>query len=198
MIQSSVLVLNRSYMPVHITSLKHALCLVYRGLAKVVDEQYGLHDFKSWSELSVSVHQEKIGLVNKAIRIPRVVLLHFYDRMPSRPVRFSRINVYLRDRHTCQYCGKHFATIGLNLDHVIPLSQGGKTTWENVVCSCIPCNLKKGGHSPEQAGMKLVKHPVKPQWSLLFRLFSGHTRYDEWKPFLNMVDFSYWNVELQD
>lgn len=198
MLSSNVLVLNRSFMPIHITSLRHALCLLYRGLAKVVDRQYELFDFESWSELSVAAHEESLGLVHRAIRIPRVVLLHYYDRIPRRPVRFSRLNVYLRDHNTCQYCGRPCRRQELNLDHVIPVSQGGKTDWENVVCSCVSCNIKKGGRLADQAGMNLLRKPVKPNWSLLFRLLSKPVHYDEWKPFLNMVDFSYWNVELKD
>lgn len=198
MLNAPVLVLNRSYIPIHITSLKRALCLVYQGVAKIVDSQYALFDFQSWSELSVAVHEPSIGMINKMIRVPRVILLHFFDRVPQKPVRFSRINIYFRDSHTCQYCGIRRPKAGLNLDHVIPVSQGGKTTWKNVVCSCIECNLRKGGRRPEQARMKLIKQPAKPQWSLLFRLYSGPIRFDEWKPFLNMVDFSYWNVELKD
>ena len=124
-------------MPVHITTLRHALCLLYRGMAKVVDKQYDLFDFESWAALSVAVNDEKVGLVDKAIRVPRVILLHFYDRVPHRPVRFSRLNVYFRDQNTCQYCGKHYSRLDLNLDHVIPVSLGGKTNWDNVVCSCV-------------------------------------------------------------
>lgn len=198
MLSSNVLVLNRSFMPVHITTLRHALCLLYRGLAKVVDKQYDLFDFESWTALSVAVHDEKIGLVDKAIRVPRVILLHFYDKVPHRPVRFSRLNVYFRDQNTCQYCGKKFSRLDLNLDHVIPVSRGGKTNWDNVVCSCVACNIRKGGRAPEQAGMRLLKAPAKPHWSVFFRLLSKPAHYAEWKPFLNMIDFSYWNLELKD
>lgn len=185
-------------MPVHITSLRHALCLLYRGMAKVVDRQYDLFDFESWAALSVAIHEEKIGLVGRAIRVPRVILLHFYDRIPHRPVRFSRLNVYFRDQNICQYCGRRFNRQDLNLDHVVPVSLGGKTNWDNVVCSCMACNIKKGGRLPEQAGMTLLKSPNKPHWSLFFRLLSKPAHYEEWKPFLNMVDFSYWNLELKD
>lgn len=198
MLSSNVLVLNKSYLPVHITSVKRALCLLYRGLAKVVDKQYELFDFQSWSHLSSQIEGEKIGLVHGGLIVPRVILLHFYDRLPRRQVRFSRLNVYLRDDHTCQYCGKKRKRAELNLDHVTPISLGGKTEWENVVCSCIECNITKGGRLPEQAGMGLFKKPTKPDWSHFFRLMTKPTYYIEWKPFLNMVDFSYWNVELKD
>lgn len=198
MIHSQVLVLNRSFMPVHVTSLRHALCLLYRGLAKVVDRSYELYTFEDWHDLSVSSGDESIGLINRSMRVPRVILLHFYDKTPKNTLKFSRLNVYLRDKNTCQYCGKHFPKTDLNLDHVIPVSLGGKTTWTNVVCSCISCNLKKGGRVPRDAGMKLIRKPAMPQWSFLFKLLSKSVFYDDWKPFLNVVDFSYWNVELKD
>lgn len=198
MLSSNVLVLNRSFMPIHITSVRRALCLLYRGLAKVVDRQYELFDFESWAALSVAVHEEKIGMINGAIRVPRVILLHFYDRLPRRPVKFSRLNIYLRDENTCQYCGKRYSRSELNLDHIVPVSLGGKTDWENVVCSCTRCNIKKGGRLPDAAGMTLLKKPTKPHWSFFFRLLTKPVHYEEWKPFLSMVDFSYWNVELRD
>lgn len=185
-------------MPVHVTSLRHALCMLYRGIAKVVDHQYELFDFESWAELSVAAREERIGFVNGVMRVPRVILLQMYDRSPKRPVRFSRLNVYLRDQNRCQYCGNIFHRGDLNLDHVVPVSLGGKTNWENVVCSCIPCNLKKGGRVPEQAGMKLVRRPTKPPWTFFFAFMSKPAYYDQWKPFLTMVDYSYWNVELKD
>lgn len=198
MLSSNVLVLNRSFMPVHITTVRHALCLLFKGVAKAVHDQYVLYDFESWQQLSARTHSEHVGLVSRSIRVPRVILLCVYDHVPNRQVRFSRINIYLRDQHTCQYCGQRFIKSELNLDHVVPVSLGGKTTWENVVCSCIKCNIKKGGRLPMQAGMKLLKKPMVPHWSWLFRLLSKPVCYAEWKPFLNMVDFSYWNVELKD
>ena len=121
-------------MPIHITSVRRACSLLYQGIARAVDEQYQTFDFESWAALSATVHDDTIGLVNRALRVPRVILLVGYDRIPKRHVRFSRFNVYARDRNTCQYCGQVFARGDLNLDHVIPRSQGGTSTWENVVC----------------------------------------------------------------
>jgi len=172
--------------------------MLYRGIAKAVDHQYELFDFESWTELSVAAHEEHVGMVGKAIRVPRVVLLHFYDRIPKRNIRFSRLHVYMRDHNTCQYCGTRYHRAELNLDHVIPLSLGGKTDWDNVVCSCINCNIKKGGRGPEHAGMQLIKPPSKPHWTMFLGFLAKPTSYDEWRPYLSMVDFSYWNVELKD
>ena len=132
-LNTKVLVLNRSYFPVHITSVRRAFSLLYQGIAKAVDQQYRTFDYESWSALSATVHDETIGLIGRAIRVPRVILLVSYDRVPRRQVRFSRFNVFARDKNTCQYCGRRFSRSELNLDHVIPRSQGGLSTWANIV-----------------------------------------------------------------
>ncbi|GIW45811.1 MAG: restriction endonuclease [Candidatus Binatia bacterium] len=197
-LNSKVLVLNRSFLPVHITSVRRAFCLLYQGLAHAVDQEYRTFDFESWAQLSASVHDERIGLVDRVIRVPRVILLVAFDRVPKRRVRFSRFNIYSRDRNTCQYCGKVFPRSELNLDHVVPRSRGGKSTWENVVCSCHECNRRKGGRTPEEAGMKLLRPPRRPEWTPFMLETFNPRRYREWIPFLSLVDASYWNVELED
>ena len=111
-------------------------------------------------------------------------------------MRFSRHNIYMRDDNTCQYCGRRLPRAELNLDHVVPRSHGGGTSWENVVCSCIPCNLRKANRTPEQAGMELRKRPVRPKWNPGFRpTGKGHS---SWLPFLTFLDASYWNTELRE
>lgn len=197
-LDSRVLVLNRSYLPIHVTSVRRAFALLYQGVARAVNEEYRTFDFDSWADLSTAVHGESIGMVGRMIRVPRVILLVTYDRMPKRHVRFSRFNIYARDRSTCQYCGIHFPRGDLNLDHVIPRSQGGQSTWENVVCSCLGCNRRKGGFTPEQAGMKLLRAPRHPEWTpFVLEVFSSD-RYAVWAQFMSTVDASYWNTELQD
>ncbi len=195
--QTRVLVLNRSFVPIEVTSVRRAFCMVYAGVARVVDRQYQTFDFESWCALSVAAHDESIGTVGRLIRVPRVVLLQTYDRLPKKQIRFSRYNIFARDRSTCQYCGRKYAKSELNLDHVIPRALGGKTIWENIVCSCVNCNRKKGGRTPAQAGLKLVKAPGRPHWTQVLNLSSKHASYRDWLPFLNVVDFSYWNVELE-
>ncbi|MBW2295978.1 MAG: HNH endonuclease, partial [Deltaproteobacteria bacterium] len=103
-------------------------------------------------------------------------------------VRFSRANILSRDTLTCQYCQSMPPRSQLNLDHVIPRSQGGKTTWENVVCCCIPCNRRKGGRTPEQAGVKLRRIPRRPRWSPLMSVMPHGVRYREWRPFLSQIE----------
>jgi len=198
MLNSAVLVLNRNYQPVHVTSVKRALSLLYLGVAKAIDAQYRLYEFEDWAALSASAPHDSIHTIDRRIRVPRVVVLSAYEYLPKGRVRFSRLNIYARDHDTCQYCARQLPRSELNLDHVVPRSQGGKTSWENVVCSCVPCNLKKGGRTPEQAGMKLLRVPTRPRWTPFFRGASRRVTYREWLPFLRLEDASYWNVELLD
>ena len=104
-LNTKVLVLNRSYLPVHVTSVKRAFALLYQGVARVVDDQYRTFDFDSWRDLAIDVHHERLGVVGGFIRVPRVLLLTAYERIPKRHVRFSRFNIFARDNNTCQYCG---------------------------------------------------------------------------------------------
>lgn len=191
-----VLVLNRGYQPVAVTGVERAFGLLYSGAAKALDEQYQTFDYESWVELGTEQGDDIIHTVKQALKVPRVVVLQTFDKLPRTKIRFSRQNVYARDGFTCQYCAQEFPRSKLNLDHVIPRTQGGRTRWENIVCSCIECNLTKGGRTPEQAGMKLVRRPGRPQWtSVLPR--KGRV-YKEWLPFIDTASAAYWNTELQD
>jgi len=196
MLETGVLVLNRVYQPVHVTSVRRAFALLYQGAAKAIDEEFRLFDFESWSALAVAVHQDAVGTVSRRIRVPRVIVLMVYARMPKTRIRFSRFNIYARDENTCQYCGVRLPRAELNLDHVVPRSRGGATNWENVVCSCVPCNLRKGGRTPEEARMRLLRAPTRPRWTPLFRSATRRAFYREWRPFLSLADAAYWNAEL--
>lgn len=196
MMNSNVLVLNRSYLPIHVTSVRRAFSLIYQDAARAIDEQYQTFDFESWRELASEREGDRIGTARGAILVPRVIVLLAFDRIPKRHVRFSRLNIFARDDFTCQYCAKRGPRSELNLDHVIPRALGGRSTWDNVVCSCLDCNRRKGGRTPRQAGMKLATRPAKPRWTPLSNLVASRVRYKEWKPFLNIVDASYWNTEL--
>ena len=191
-LNEKVLVLNRSYLPVHITSVRRAISLLYQDAARAVDEEYRTFDFLGWSDLDVGGGAPALGLVNGRIRAPRVVQLLRYDRVPKRAVRFSRYNIYVRDRHSCQYCGRQLARQELNLDHVIPRSHGGESTWDNVVCSCHRCNRVKGGRTPEGAGMDLLRRPFRPAWSPLLVEGFNPKRYKEWLPFLSPIGGASW------
>ncbi|MDX1650246.1 MAG: HNH endonuclease [Myxococcota bacterium] len=198
MLNSSVLVLNRSYLPIHVTSVRRAFSLLYQGIARVVDEKYQTFDFESWRQLAVARDADAIGTSSGPIRVPRVIVLVAFDRLPRRHVRFSRINIMARDNFQCQYCGTKPARAELNLDHVVPRALGGRSTWLNVVTSCVDCNRRKGGRTPRQAGMKLRMRPARPRWTPLMNLMLSSVRYKEWRPFLSVVDASYWNVELAE
>ena len=193
-LNTKVLVLNRAYLPVHITSVRRAMALLYQDIARAVDDQYRTFDFASWADLAAE--EDAIGLVGRAIRVPRVILLVAYDRVPRRYVRFSRFNIFARDQNLCQYCGRQFPRSELNLDHVVPRSKGGKSVWKNVVCSCLRCNRLKGGHRPAEAGMRLIRQPFRPQWTPFMTETFSLRRYKEWLPFLSAVDAAYWNTEL--
>lgn len=197
MLDTGVLVLNRLYQPVHVTTVRRAFTLLYQGAARAIDEQFQLFDFPSWSALAAA-GEEAVGTVGRRVRVPRVIVLLAYDRLPRARVRFSRFNIYARDDSTCQYCGRRFRRAELNLDHVLPRAQGGATSWENVVCSCVACNLRKGGRTPEQAGMRLLRAPVRPRWTPVFRTAARRALYREWRPFLSLADVAYWNAELLD
>lgn len=199
----NVLVLNRLYMAVRVVTVRRAFSLLLRNLAEVVSvEQAGYlsYDIHSWIELSqLKAQYERenndfVKTVRFEIAVPRIVRLLSYDRLPRQDVKLNRRNIYARDHSTCQYCGKKFPTQELSLDHVVPRSLGGKTTWDNLVCSCVYCNAKKGGRTPHQAHMHLHKLPVKPKRNPVINLRLGSDKYSSWKHFL---DHAYWSVELK-
>ncbi len=190
MLNSTVLVLNRSYLPIHVTSARRAFALIYRDAARVVNEDYETFDFDGWRRRRVSAGGAAVGTPSGSIGVPRVILLPGFDRVPKRHIRYSRINVFARDKFTCQYCGDRPHRSQLNLDHVIPRSLGGRTTWENVVCSCVVCNRRKGGRTPQQARLRLIRAPSKPRWTPLMNHIGLSVRYNEWRPFLSIVEKS--------
>lgn len=187
MLASPVLVLNRSYLPVSVTNVRRALVLLYQGHARALCEQYRDYEFSDWLCLKVERHHDTLGLIDRRVRVPRILRLQSYDRLPSRKIRFSRQNVFLRDNHICQYCGVPQPKTRLNLDHVIPRSRGGMTNWENVVCCCLDCNHRKGGCLPHEAGMQLKHRPSKPDWIPLLDRLGRSIHFQEWKPFLPML-----------
>ena len=198
MLNSNVLVLNRSFLPIHITTVRRAFSLIYQDVARPVNGEYETFDFASWQRLDVHPSGDVVGTSSGPIRVPRVIVLRGYDRIPRRHVRYSRINVFARDKYTCQYCGLSPHRSQLNLDHVVPRSLGGKTTWENVVCSCVDCNRRKGGRTPEQARLRLRRAPERPRWTPLVNLVSANARYEEWGPFLSIVDTSQRPATVKD
>lgn len=195
-----VLVLNRLWQAVNTCSVRRALTLLFQGHAQVVrndaENNFHTHDFGSWRELSLTEPEhEMIRTISVNIRIPQVIVLMMFDRLPKKEVKFTRHNVFERDRNTCQYCGEIFERKDLNLDHVFPRDRGGQTTWENIVCSCIPCNSRKGNRLPHEAGMHLLRKPKRPKWRPFVNISFPSPHHESWKHF---IDFAYWNVELGD
>jgi hypothetical protein len=199
----SVLVLNKHYMAIRIVGARRAFSLLFRDLAEVISleqGQYSNYNFQSWCEVSRFRRRfepdgyDWISTVNFYVAVPRIIRLLFYDRLPPTDVKFNRRNIFARDKNRCQYCGKRYPTSELSLDHVIPRTMGGKSIWENVVCACADCNIKKGGRMPQQAGLALIRKPVKPRHNPLIHVHLGQQRYRSWQQFL---DHAYWSVELK-
>lgn len=195
-----VLVLNRLWQAVNVCSARRALTLLFEGHAQVVfndsDGSFQTYNFNQWQDFSQQQpHPESIHTVSFKIRVPRIILLAFFDRFPKKEVKFTRHNIFERDRNTCQYCGRLFERKDLNLDHVVPRDRGGPTTWENIVCSCIRCNTRKSNRTPNEAGMHLIRKPKRPKWRPFIQVNFTLGCPDSWKHFL---DLAYWNVELGD
>jgi len=202
-LNASVLVLNRQYMAVHVVSVRRAFGLLLNQLAEVIhfeDGQFANYDFQSWREISELKCQYKepdedwVRSVNFEVCVPRVLRLLYYDRLPKQRVRLNRRNIFARDANVCQYCGKRFPTTELSLDHILPTCLGGDTSWENLVCACVKCNVRKGGRTPKQAGMKLIRKPIMPKRSPMLTIKLGNPKYASWKTF---VDSAYWSVDLK-
>jgi 5-methylcytosine-specific restriction endonuclease McrA len=222
-LQRPALVLNRNWQPVNVATVARALVLLWNESARVVDPaDYQLYTWADWSKLRPRAGEDSIQAVRFRLRVPEVVALNGYDRMPVAHVTFSRRNIFKRDHYTCQYCGRQgrshlraavcaFGTVPmrttvheqdrlrrqpgseeLTLDHVVPRAQGGVSNWENCVLACMACNKRKADRTPEQVSMKLRKRPVRPTWK---PLYADHSvRIESWSKF---VSEAYWNVELE-
>lgn len=207
-LSANVLVLNKFYQAIRVINVRRAFCMLAREMAEVVhietsDKGQSIWqnlDLTEWTELSQLKREfepdgfDWINTVRMQIAVPKIIRLLGYDKLPRQEVKFNRRNIFARDSNKCQYCGKKFSTQDLSLDHVVPRSQNGKSTWDNIVCCCIKCNVKKGGRTPEQAHMHLITKPVKPKRSPVISVKLADERYRSWKQFL---DEAYWTVELK-
>ncbi|QDU32213.1 CRISPR-associated endonuclease Cas9 [Poriferisphaera corsica] len=205
-LNSHVLVLNKLWMAVRVIDARRAFSLVVRDLAEVIrvdNNTYTGHDFDSWTEIAqlrdeyddfATHYYEWVRTVRMEIAVPKVIRLLGYDRVPKQDVKLNRRNIFARDHNRCQYCGYQFPTSELSLDHILPRSQGGGSSWTNLVCCCVACNTKKGGRTPQQAHMKLITKPIKPKNHPVISVRLGHEKYQSWKQFL---DHAYWSVELK-
>ena len=178
------LVLNKHWAPIRVCSVRRALTLVFKNLANVIaTENYGLHDFSSWVSRGVDEDCPHIRTVGRRIPVPEVIVLHRYDRYIQPRVVFSRRNLYRRDRYTCQYCAKRYPSERLSIDHVVPRSQGGGSSWTNCVVACTRCNARKGNRSPEKVGMRTLQPPREPPPHMAFTLQWGE-RKPSWEHFV--------------
>jgi 5-methylcytosine-specific restriction endonuclease McrA len=169
-----VLLLNISYEPLKIINWKKAITMLCLGKVEVIEE-----------------YTKDIHSISFTIKLPAVVRLLKVVKRNRSPVKFSRQNIYARDRYKCQYCGGKFQAEDLTYDHILPRSRGGKTEWENIVTCCMKCNRKKGGRTPREASMKLIRAPVRPTWVPAVRLTIGFREVPHsWR------DYLYWHVEL--
>jgi 5-methylcytosine-specific restriction endonuclease McrA len=192
-LERPTLVLNRNWQPVNVATVARSLVMLWNESARVVDpHDYQQYTWADWSQLEPRTGELFIQAISQRLRVPEVVTLTTYDRLPNASVAFSRRNVFKRDHYTCQYCGVQPGSEELSIDHVIPRSQGGTSTWENCVLACVACNKRKSDRSLREAGMKLRKLPVHPEWK---PLYAAHPmRMESWTKFISEA---YWNVELE-
>jgi len=143
----SVLLLNASFEPLNVIGWQRAIKLVVLDKAEVVE-----------------VSDRHVRTVTRQVPVPSVVRLTTFVRFKRREAKFSRRNIYTRDGHRCQYCGLRLPAGELTCDHVVPRSRGGRTEWSNIVTCCVPCNRRKGGRTPSEAGVRLIRSPAQPTW----------------------------------
>jgi 5-methylcytosine-specific restriction endonuclease McrA len=170
------LLLNATYEPLKVVHWQKAITLWCQGKVEII-----------------ASHDREIRAVSFSVKLPSVIRLLRYVRIKKRfdYVPFSRANIYARDGYTCQYCAHKYPTQELTFDHVVPVSQGGRKDWENIVTCCVSCNRRKGGRTPEEARMRLVKPPRRPDSAPAIRITIGlRNAPDTWR------DYLYWNLEL--
>jgi 5-methylcytosine-specific restriction endonuclease McrA len=171
------LLLNATFEPIKVVSWQRAMTLWCQGKVEIVE-----------------THDKEVRAVTFSFRLPSIVrLLRFVRVRNLHQVKFSRANIYVRDEYTCQYCAQRFEPEDLTFDHVVPVAQGGRRSWDNIVTACMPCNREKDARTPAQAGMTLLRVPRRPSASARFRATIGIRKTpDSWRNFL------YWNVALDE
>jgi 5-methylcytosine-specific restriction endonuclease McrA len=183
LLERAALVLNRSWLPVHVTSVRRALCMVVRDIARVVAaDTLAVYSFAEWVRLLEPPTRFFVRSPSIRIPIPEVVLLRGYDRIPCHEAPFTRRNLFLRDDFTCQYCGRRCACDRLSIDHVTPRSRGGSTSWENCVLACVTCNARKADRPLKESGLHLLRTPTRPRWTPYLNLRPSQ-RLESWQRF---------------
>ncbi len=170
------LLLTQGYEPVQIISWQRAITLLALAKVDVIEE-----------------YETEIRAASIAMAVPAVVRLRKAFPRRTKPVKFSRVNIYARDGHRCQYCGVKCTTADLTYDHVIPRSKGGLTSWDNIVSACYACNRDKANRTPSEAGMRLLSVPTRPRWIPAIQIrVSAHSVPDAWR------DYVYWTSEIDN
>jgi 5-methylcytosine-specific restriction endonuclease McrA len=189
-----ILVLNRVWQPVNIVGVRRAVALLFQDNAQVIYPNQGNYEMLSaeeWVERSVTnpphSGEASIRSVRLNLRLPQILLLREFDRVPVQDTKLNRKNIFERDQHRCQYCGEVFPEGKLNLDHVIPRDRGGRTSWENLVTSCIECNSRKANRLPHQAGLALRRQPLRPKHRPFISVLHRNGSREVWKPFIEKV-----------
>jgi len=182
-LQRPTLVLNRHWQPIHVTTVVLALVMLWNETAQVVEpDEYRTYSWEDWVGLEPPPDVPCIRSARARLRVPEVVCLTRYDRLPATAVTFSRRNVARRDHHTCQYCGAQPCWESITVDHVVPRSQGGTSSWTNCVAACVACNARKADRTLEQAGMHLRRRPARPEWKPLYA--AQEAKVPSWNKFL--------------
>jgi 5-methylcytosine-specific restriction endonuclease McrA len=201
MLDAHVLVLNKSWIAINVASARRSLALLYQGHARVIHpEDYSLHGFDAWCTYSrkACMKNEDLPMVrtpSQFIVLPEVILLNAFNGFIRHEIRFSRSNIFTRDKHQCQYCGSRPERRDLTLDHVLPRSRGGVDSWENLVLACAHCNVKKSNRTPEEANMRLLNKPRAPRWLPRFGMSERKPEMHSWHRF---VDTSCWVTEVAE
>jgi 5-methylcytosine-specific restriction endonuclease McrA len=197
LLERPALILNKRWVPIRTSTAREAIGLVASGSARIIDPQtYEVHDLDSWhavSEAREIFEGSRIRSMRLSLVPPEVVVLTEYEGLGARAVVFSRSNLFKRDRYTCQYCGARPNTSEMTIDHILPRSRGGLSSWENCVLSCFDCNKRKRDRTPDESGMRLRKSPVRPSWAALSAL-SHRVKCASWRNFLSQA---YWETELE-
>lgn len=192
------LVLNKRWVPITTTTVQEAIGLVSKGRAMILEPgTYAAHDLDSWDAVSKAQNKFGEGMLRSqylTILPPEVIVLNEYAELGQKSVVFSRKNLFKRDKYTCQYCGKQPGPDELTVDHVVPRSKGGISSWTNCVLACVECNKQKADKSLDKCGLKLRRMPRKPSWKALAQI-SPHNRLQSWDDFLAKA---YWEVELEE
>jgi 5-methylcytosine-specific restriction endonuclease McrA len=184
----NVLILNKHWIPINTTTARHSFALMYSENAKgimIEEDKVVPLEWNEWVSLNLNETDRKIKTVTGFIKIPTVIVLNYYDKIPKQTIKFTQKSLWERDNFTCQYTGKKVTRTNGNIDHVIPKSQGGKTSWENCVIAHKEINALKADRTPEQAGLKLLKKPLAPRIMPVSFYIRNKEEVKDWELFLN-------------